>query len=135
MAQVSKFCFNQLGNPLGLITAGGYTILRSPPTSYGTTIGKSTARSVQDFLMRCILKLLQDFIYDDFIPQFTAVKFNASAWVDLFATAGARYFVLVTVRSLLSVTFFKSDLSESRLWLETPRWIFAVRYGYYYAPK
>ncbi|KIM24235.1 glycoside hydrolase family 29 protein [Serendipita vermifera MAFF 305830] len=38
----------------------------------------------------------QDFIYDDFIPGFTAAKFNASAWVDLFANAGAKYFVLVT---------------------------------------
>ncbi|KAF7349208.1 Glycoside hydrolase [Mycena sanguinolenta] len=35
-------------------------------------------------------------IYDDFIPDFTASKFNASAWVDLFDRAGAKYFVLVT---------------------------------------
>ncbi|KAJ7484667.1 glycoside hydrolase family 29 protein [Mycena latifolia] len=35
-------------------------------------------------------------IYDDFIPDFTASKFNASAWVDLFDKAGAKYFVLVT---------------------------------------
>ncbi|KAG6809084.1 hypothetical protein H0H92_001679 [Tricholoma furcatifolium] len=34
--------------------------------------------------------------YDDFIPDFTASKFNASAWVDLFDQAGAKYFVLVT---------------------------------------
>jgi len=44
----------------------------------------------------------QDFIYDDFIPHFNATKFNASAWVDLFANAGARYFVLVTVRFFLA---------------------------------
>ncbi|KAK8864116.1 hypothetical protein IAR55_001362 [Kwoniella newhampshirensis] len=37
-----------------------------------------------------------DFVYDDFIPQFTASKFNASAWVELFAEAGAKYFVLTT---------------------------------------
>ncbi|KAJ6486823.1 glycoside hydrolase family 29 protein [Mycena sanguinolenta] len=35
-------------------------------------------------------------IYDDFIPDFTASKFNASAWVDLFDRAGAKYFVLVS---------------------------------------
>ncbi|KAJ7076101.1 glycoside hydrolase family 29 protein [Mycena belliarum] len=38
----------------------------------------------------------KDVVYDDFIPAFTAAKFNASAWVDLFARAGAKYFVLVT---------------------------------------
>ncbi|KAJ7637069.1 glycoside hydrolase family 29 protein [Roridomyces roridus] len=35
-------------------------------------------------------------VYDDFIPKFTASQFNASAWVDLFDRAGAKYFVLVT---------------------------------------
>ncbi|KZT22439.1 glycoside hydrolase family 29 protein [Neolentinus lepideus HHB14362 ss-1] len=35
-------------------------------------------------------------VYDDFIANFTASKFNASAWVDLFDSAGAKYFVLVT---------------------------------------
>lgn len=35
-------------------------------------------------------------LYDDFIPNFTASKFNASAWLDLFDRAGARYFVQVT---------------------------------------
>ncbi|KAK7046728.1 glycoside hydrolase [Favolaschia claudopus] len=38
----------------------------------------------------------KDVIYDDFIPDFTASKFNASAWVDLFDQAGAKYFVLVS---------------------------------------
>ncbi|KAJ7853737.1 glycoside hydrolase family 29 protein [Mycena leptocephala] len=38
----------------------------------------------------------KDVIYDDFIPDFTASKFNASAWVDLFDRAGAKYFVLVS---------------------------------------
>ncbi|KDQ21398.1 glycoside hydrolase family 29 protein [Botryobasidium botryosum FD-172 SS1] len=38
----------------------------------------------------------EDFVYDDFIPDFTARKFNASQWVELFADAGARYFVFVT---------------------------------------
>ncbi|TFK33558.1 glycoside hydrolase family 29 protein [Crucibulum laeve] len=35
-------------------------------------------------------------VYDDFIANFTTSKFNASAWVDLFDRAGAKYFVLVT---------------------------------------
>ena len=39
----------------------------------------------------------QNVIYDDFIANFTAAKFNASAWVDLFDNAGAKYFVFVTV--------------------------------------
>lgn len=34
--------------------------------------------------------------YDDFIPKFTAEKFNASEWVKLFSDAGAGYFVLTT---------------------------------------
>ncbi|KAJ7057775.1 glycoside hydrolase family 29 protein [Mycena amicta] len=38
----------------------------------------------------------KDVVYDDFIPDFTASKFNASAWVDLFDRAGAKYFVLVS---------------------------------------
>ncbi|KAF7289967.1 Glycoside hydrolase [Mycena indigotica] len=38
----------------------------------------------------------KDVAYDDFIPQFTASKFNASAWVDIIDRAGAKYFVLVS---------------------------------------
>ncbi|GLB37874.1 putative alpha-L-fucosidase [Lyophyllum shimeji] len=38
----------------------------------------------------------EDVVYDDFIANFTASKFNASQWVDLFDRAGAKYFVLVT---------------------------------------
>ncbi|KAF7323777.1 Glycoside hydrolase [Mycena kentingensis (nom. inval.)] len=37
-----------------------------------------------------------DVVYDDFFPDFTASKFNASEWVDLFDRAGAKYFVLTT---------------------------------------
>ncbi|KZT55693.1 glycoside hydrolase family 29 protein [Calocera cornea HHB12733] len=35
-------------------------------------------------------------VYDDFIPQFTASKFNATDWIDLFEDAGAKYFVITT---------------------------------------
>ncbi|KAJ7829228.1 glycoside hydrolase family 29 protein [Mycena leptocephala] len=34
--------------------------------------------------------------YEDFIGNFTASKFDAGKWVDLFVGAGARYFVVVT---------------------------------------
>ena len=34
---------------------------------------------------------LNEFGYKDFIPMFTAEKFNADEWVDLFVKAGARY--------------------------------------------
>ncbi|TFK50892.1 glycoside hydrolase family 29 protein [Heliocybe sulcata] len=37
-----------------------------------------------------------DVVYDDFIANFTASKFNASSWLDIFDKAGAKYFVLVT---------------------------------------
>jgi len=36
----------------------------------------------------------EDFVYDDFIEQFRAEKFNANEWIDLFAEAGAKYFIL-----------------------------------------
>lgn len=38
----------------------------------------------------------EDFAYDDFIPMFTAEKFNPRAWVELFRDAGAEYHVLTS---------------------------------------
>ncbi|TCO46609.1 alpha-L-fucosidase [Actinocrispum wychmicini] len=38
----------------------------------------------------------KDFKYDDFIPQFTAAKFDPKAWVRLFQAAGAKYYVLTS---------------------------------------
>jgi alpha-L-fucosidase len=38
----------------------------------------------------------RDFAYDDFIPMFTAAKFDPVAWARLFQQAGARYFVLTS---------------------------------------
>ncbi|KAI0076395.1 glycoside hydrolase family 29 protein [Panus rudis PR-1116 ss-1] len=35
-------------------------------------------------------------VYDDFIANFTAFKWDPDGWTDLFADAGAKYFVLVT---------------------------------------
>lgn len=37
-----------------------------------------------------------DFVYDDFIDQFTASAWDPKDWVDLFADAGANYFVLTS---------------------------------------
>ena len=42
----------------------------------------------------------QDVAHDDFIANFTARNWNASAWLDLFDEAGAKYFVFVTVRGV-----------------------------------
>ncbi|MEU9187270.1 alpha-L-fucosidase [Streptomyces sp. NPDC048484] len=38
----------------------------------------------------------EDFAYDDFIPMFTAKKFDPRAWVELFRDAGAQYHVLTS---------------------------------------
>ncbi|CAG8949483.1 hypothetical protein HYFRA_00007713 [Hymenoscyphus fraxineus] len=37
-----------------------------------------------------------DVVYDDFFSNFTAENWDAKSWVDLFADAGAQYFVLTT---------------------------------------
>lgn len=38
----------------------------------------------------------KDLVYDDFIPQFKADKFDASEWVKFVADTGAKYFVFTT---------------------------------------
>ncbi|MDH6626230.1 alpha-L-fucosidase [Streptomyces sp. LBL] len=38
----------------------------------------------------------ENFAYDDFIPMFTAKKFDPRAWVELFRDAGAQYHVLTS---------------------------------------
>nr|WP_042186326.1 alpha-L-fucosidase [Kibdelosporangium sp. MJ126-NF4]CEL17207.1 Alpha-L-fucosidase [Kibdelosporangium sp. MJ126-NF4]CTQ91563.1 Alpha-L-fucosidase (EC 3.2.1.51) [Kibdelosporangium sp. MJ126-NF4] len=38
----------------------------------------------------------KDFKYDDFIPQFTAEKYDPKAWAQLFQAAGAKYYVLTS---------------------------------------
>jgi alpha-L-fucosidase len=38
----------------------------------------------------------QDFVYDDFIPQFTAENYDPDSWVRLFEQAGAEYFALTS---------------------------------------
>ncbi|MEU7967709.1 alpha-L-fucosidase [Streptomyces sp. NPDC049097] len=38
----------------------------------------------------------EDFAYDDFIPMFTAARFDPRSWVELFRDAGAQYHVLTS---------------------------------------
>lgn len=38
----------------------------------------------------------EDFLHDDFIPQWKAERWDPAEWIDLFEAAGAKYFVLVT---------------------------------------
>jgi alpha-L-fucosidase len=38
----------------------------------------------------------ENFVYDDFIPQFTAEKYDPDSWVKLFEQAGAEYFALTS---------------------------------------
>jgi alpha-L-fucosidase len=38
----------------------------------------------------------KDFVYDDFIPMFTAAKWDPRSWVELFEEAGAEYYVLTS---------------------------------------
>jgi alpha-L-fucosidase len=52
---------------------------------------------------------LQDVVYDDFIANFTASTWNPNAWLDLFTEAGAKYFVIVTVRIAHYCLSMKSD--------------------------
>ncbi|KAG8737853.1 hypothetical protein FRC10_007585, partial [Ceratobasidium sp. 414] len=71
---------------LTYILAGGSTIQPNLPTSFGTTTATHMAKYARLF----------DKLYDRFIPEFNGARFDAAEWVDLFATAGAKYFVLVT---------------------------------------
>jgi alpha-L-fucosidase len=38
----------------------------------------------------------KDFVYDDFIPMFTAAKWDPRSWVELFEEAGAEYYALTS---------------------------------------
>jgi alpha-L-fucosidase len=53
----------------------------------------------------------EDFAYDDFIPLFTASRFDPHAWVRLFIEAGARYFVL-TSKHHEGFALFNSAVSD-----------------------
>lgn len=53
----------------------------------------------------------KDFGYKDFIPMFTADKFNAAEWADLFQEAGARYVVPVAEHHD-GFQMYKSEISH-----------------------
>ena len=53
----------------------------------------------------------KEFGYKDFIPMFTADKFDAKKWIDLFRRAGARYVVPVAEHHD-GFQMYKSDLSR-----------------------
>ena len=53
----------------------------------------------------------RDFGYKDFIPMFTAEKFDAKEWADIFKKAGARY-VIPVAEHHDGFQMYKSDLSE-----------------------
>lgn len=53
----------------------------------------------------------KDFGYKDFIPMFTAEKFNADEWADLFQQAGAKYVVPVAEHHD-GFQMYKSDISH-----------------------
>uniref|UniRef100_D8PTJ5 alpha-L-fucosidase n=1 Tax=Schizophyllum commune (strain H4-8 / FGSC 9210) TaxID=578458 RepID=D8PTJ5_SCHCM len=55
----------------------------------------------------------QDVVYDDFIDQWDTSEWNPDDWVDLFAEAGARYFVL-TSKHHEGFTLFDAGNSTNR---------------------
>ncbi|EPQ55247.1 glycoside hydrolase [Gloeophyllum trabeum ATCC 11539] len=71
----------------------------APPTTYAEWYNwnlHNPANSSNPFWVHHLDTYGPDVVYDDFIANFTASKFNASAWLDLFDNAGAKYFVLVS---------------------------------------
>lgn len=55
--------------------------------------GTSNPTDIYDYHLETYGK---NFVYDDFIPSFTASAWDPKEWVDLFADAGANYFVQVS---------------------------------------
>jgi hypothetical protein len=92
--------------------AGNSITPRTPVALHGNTTYRRTAQYVGRLLAELFPQFAsyQDVIYDDFIANFTASKFNASAWVDLFDKAGAKYFVLVTVSISHRVPLFAANV-------------------------
>ncbi len=58
-----------------------------------------------------LLKYGPEFLYDDFIPQFRAERYDPDAWIKLFADAGAKYFVL-TSKHLDGFRLWPSPVSD-----------------------
>ncbi|MGQ1787615.1 MULTISPECIES: alpha-L-fucosidase [unclassified Saccharicrinis] len=70
---------------------GVYSVPQSPGHTdwYGTNMYKSWSGSHKFHLKE--YGALDEFGYKDFIPMFTAEKFNAEEWADLFVEAGAQF--------------------------------------------
>ena len=62
----------------------------------------------------------KDFGYKDFIPLFTAEKFNAGEWITLFKNAGARY-IFPVAEHHDGFQMYRSDLSEFNAFNMGPR--------------
>lgn len=58
--------------------------------------GHSRVADKADVYTRQLETYGPDVVYDDFFSNFTAEKWDAKSWVDLFADAGAQYFVITT---------------------------------------
>ncbi|KAG6876380.1 hypothetical protein C0992_013158 [Termitomyces sp. T32_za158] len=84
-----------------------------PPTSYAEWYDSDLHQIGSPTYQHHLDTYGPNVVYDDFIPHFTASKFNASEWVDLFDKAGAQYFVLVTAsRFVLSMSAGTQWLKE-----------------------
>ena len=85
-----------------------YVAFMSPKSGFGQNLGgppyTATQGNLPDDVFEAIIRREAfqyqldnwgpDFAYDDFIPMFTAEKFDPDAWARLFEDAGARYVVL-----------------------------------------
>ena len=85
-----------------------YLVFMSPKAQFGRNLGGPPYTAAQGDLPDSVFQANirpeanryqrenygVDFAYDDFIPRFTAKKFDPEAWAALFKKAGARYVVL-----------------------------------------
>src|SRR6476469_2448251 len=63
----------------------------------------------------------ESFAYDDFIPMFTAAKFDPAAWVRLFQAAGAKYYVLTAKHHEVFALFDAAVSGRDAVELGPPR--------------
>lgn len=63
---------------------------------YSTRIKESAAADRSGFNAYRLRTFGPDLNYDDFFDNYTALSFDPKSWVDLFADAGAQYFVFTT---------------------------------------
>lgn len=69
----------------------------------------------------------KDVNYDDFAANFTGKKFDPKEWVDLFADAGAQYFVPTTSTSTPRHPFSHRHITNRKpLTARAPRWLRAL---------